>query len=155
MAHKRRPITPDHLIDIAAGVKPAEPIKKRDRRSRRRVPYDAYVALLLVAPTGDRGRPILLRAKDISYTGINLISRHMIYPGSCGAMQLLRSDGRVALVGVMVVGSRYIGNMQHQTGLAFVPLPPGVSAEEFLDKHGRLVLMDPRLRENLDDDRQL
>ena len=48
MADKRPPITSDQLIDIAAGLKPAEPIKKKDRRSRRRVPYNAYVALLLV-----------------------------------------------------------------------------------------------------------
>src|SRR5262249_21708696 len=126
-----------------------KPRGSKDRRSRRRYRYDAYVALLLVAPTGDRGRPQVLRARDISFTGISVRSRHMIYPGSAGALQLLRSDGTVALVGVTVTGSRYLGNMEHLTGMVFTGLPSGVSVDEFLDRHGRLILMDPLLRENL------
>lgn len=149
MATARRSLT-DRLIDIAAGIEPLETALK-DRRAKQRTPYDAYVAFLLVAPTGDRGRPLVLRAKDISFTGISVIGRHMIYPGSEGAMQLVRSDGRMALVGVSVRASRYIGHMQHHTGMAFVPLPPGVTAHEFLDRDGRMILMDPRLRENIDE----
>jgi hypothetical protein len=148
VARKRRPFT-DQLIDLAAGVNTAETALLKDRRSRRRFAYDDYVALLLISPIGDRGRPIVLQAKDISYTGISVISRNMIYPGSTGAMQLVRSDGQVALVGVAVKASIYVGDMQHHTGMAFIPLPPGVSANEFLDRHGRLVLMNPMLRQNL------
>ena len=51
-----------------------------------------------------------------------------------------------------VIGSRYLGNMQHLTGMLFTALPPGVTVDEFLDRHGRLILMDPMLRENLDED---
>ena len=147
---KQRPVT-DALIDVAEefGIKPRS---GSERRTRRRYRYDDYVALLLVAPTGDRGRPQVLRAKDISFNGISVRSKNMIYPGSAGALQLLRSDGTVALVGVTVIGSRYLGNMQHLTGMLFTGLPPGVTVDEFLDRHGRLILMDPMLRQNLDED---
>jgi hypothetical protein len=140
----------DRLIDIASGRTKVQTIGV-DRRKLRRVEYHDYVALLLISPTGDRGRPFVLRARNISLYGISVVSRNMLFPGSYGAMQLLRSDGELALVGVRVKASRYIGNMQHHTGMAFVPLPDGVSAEEFLDRQGRLVLMDPMLRENLDE----
>jgi hypothetical protein len=139
----------DQIIDIAVGERAPEPTA--DRRIAKRVPYRDYVALLLISPTGDRGRPIVLRARNISVYGISVISRHMIYPGSVGAMQLLRTDGRLALVGIRVKISRYIGNMEHHTGMSFMPLPHGVTTEEFLDRHGRIVLMDPLLRDNLDD----
>ena len=142
----------DQFIDIAAGVRKLDHALT-DRRNIRRVPYRDYVALLLISPTGDRGRPIVLRARNISVYGISVVSRHMIYPGSVGAMQLLRSDGQLALVGVRVKVSRYIGNMEHHTGMAFMPLPHGVTAEEFLDRNGRLVLMDPQLRDNLGDEK--
>ena len=140
----------DQIIDIAVGERTPE--RPEDRRIARRVAYRDYVALLLISPTGDRGRPIVLRARNISLYGISVISRHMIYPGSVGAMQLLRSDGRLALVGVRVKISRYIGNMEHHTGMSFIPLPHGVTTDEFLDRHGRLILMDTLLRQNLDDD---
>jgi hypothetical protein len=148
-------VVTDQLIESAAHVKGGEPSILERRRVIRRVAYHDYVALLLISPTGDRGRPVVLRARNISLYGISVVSRHMIYPGSVGAMQLLRSDGRLALVGVRVKASRYIGNMEHHTGMAFVPLPHGVSADEFIDRHGRLMLMDATLRENLDDEAAL
>lgn len=143
-----RPET-DQIIDEAQGVT-AETAPHAERRAAPRLSYDAYVALLLISPLGDRGQPMVLRTKDISFSGISVISRNMIYPGSTGAMQMVRSDGYTALVGVSVATSRYLGNMLHMTGMEFVPLPVGVTAEEFMDKHGRLMLMDPLLRENID-----
>lgn len=147
MVRAQRPSI-DQIIDLAEGVNAGAVIK--DRRAKRRVPYSGYVALLLVSPIGDRGRPMVLRARDISSGGISVVSRYMIYPGSRGALQLVRSDGYVALVGVQVTASRYLGNMQHHTGMEFVPLPPGITPQEFLDKQGRLVLMNPLLRENIE-----
>lgn len=142
-----QPLT-DHLIDLAEGQQAQ--VQLIDRRAVRRVPYRAYVALLLVSPMGDRGKPVVCRARNISLHGISVTSRYMIYPGSVGAMQLLRSDGRVALVGVKVKASRYMGSMEHHTGMSFIPLPSGVAAEEFLDANGRMMLLDPMLRENLE-----
>lgn len=139
MADKSQPVT-DRLIDIAAN--PKGPPSGNERRNRTRHPYDALVALVLVSPTGDRGQAMILRAKDISMSGISLISRHMIYPGSRGGVQLMRSDGRVAVVGVQVRYCRYTGNMEHHTGLEFTPLPASLAPQDFLDKKGRPVLLD-------------
>jgi hypothetical protein len=143
----------DQLIDLAAGLRAGEP--PVERRGGRRVPYQAYVALLLISPTGDRCRPVVLRARNISHHGISVVSRNMIYPGSTGAMQLVRSDGRVALVGVKVKASKYMGGMEHHSAMSFIPLPQGVATDEFLDKHGRMMLLDPLLRENLDEGAKL
>jgi hypothetical protein len=144
---EKQPNLADQFIDIAAGF--AEPTAIDERRARKRVDYDALVALVLIGPTGGRGQPQVVRAKDLSLTGIGVVSRHMMYPGSQGALQIVRSDGRAALVGVQVRHSRYIGNMEHYTGLKFVPLPTDISPMDFLDRHGRMALLDPALRQNL------
>ena len=148
MTNPKRPFT-DRLIYVAAGYEPMQAVLA-DRRSKKRLPYHAYVAMLLVAPTGERGRPVVVRARDISIDGISVVGRQMIYPGSQGALQLVRSDGSAAVVGVTVKASRYVGDMKHHTGMAFSPLPQGISAKEFVGKDGRLLLLDPRLRENVD-----
>ena len=127
----------DRLIDLAAGLKSGE-VASDERRSRQRVPYDATVALILLGPDGYRSEPILLRAKDISAGGVCVISRNMIHVGAAGAMQLVRSDGRAALVGVQVRHCRYVGKMQHQTGLQFSDMPEGLSPKDFLDQDGRM-----------------
>ena len=93
---------------------------------------------------------MILRSKDISLHGIRVLSRNMIYPGSQGVMQLMRSDGRLALMGVIVRSSRYAGNMEHQTGLQFGPLPRGWTPEEFIDRRGHMHLLHPKLCENVD-----
>lgn len=138
----------DQLIDIASGAVNAA--SADERRARRRLNYEALVALVLIGPTGSRGQPQVVKAKDLSITGIGVVSRHMMYPGSQGALQIVRSDGRAALVGVQVRHSRYIGNMEHYTGLKFIPLPSGISTRDFIDRHGRMVLLDPALKQNRD-----
>jgi len=149
----RRAAITDQLIDSALRADSASPATGAgERRRTKRVVYQAWVALLLVSPEGDRGRPMILRSKDISLHGIRIISRNMIYPGSQGVMQLMRSDGRLALVGVTVRSSRYSGNMEHQTGLQFGPLPRGWVAEEFVDRRGNMHLLHPKLRENIESD---
>jgi hypothetical protein len=141
----------DRLIDSALRADSVMAVTAAGERRRvKRVPYPAWVALLLVSPQGDRGRPMILRSRDISLHGIRVISRNMIYPGSQGVMQLMRSDGRLALVGVAVKSSRYSGNMEHQTGLQFSPLPRGWVTEEFVDRRGQMLLLHPKLRDNIE-----
>jgi hypothetical protein len=69
----------------------------------------------------------------------------MIHPGIEGAVQLVRSDGRTALIGVRSAYCRYIGGMMHETGLRFVPLPGRLRVDSFLDNRQRLKV-DPQLR---------
>jgi hypothetical protein len=136
----------DRVIDIASGA--ANTTSADERRARRRLDYEALVALVLIGPTGARGQPLVVKARDLSITGMGVVSRHMMYPGSQGALQIVRTDGRSALVGVQVRHSRYIGNMEHYTGLKFIPLPAGISTRDFIDRHGRMVLLDPALKQN-------
>ena len=133
----------DRLIDLAAGFKPGGRASD-ERRDRQRVPYDATVALILLGPGGFRSEPILLRAKDISAGGICVVSRNMIHVGAAGAMQLVRSDGRAALVGVQIRHCRYVGQMLHQTGMQFTDMPEGLSPLDFLDRQGRMKILVPK-----------
>jgi len=133
----------DRLIDIASGGT-SGPSGSDERRSRERVPYDATVALILLGPDGYRSEPMLLQAKDISAGGICVISRNMIHVGALGAMQLVRSDGRAALVGVQVRHCRYVGQMLHHTGMQFTDMPDGLSPKDFLDREGRMKILIPK-----------
>ncbi len=118
---------------------------KRELRSKKRHPYNARLALVLVDSDGERSRPLLLRSRDISLDGLCVTSRQMIHPGASGAVQLVRSDGSIALVGVTVRYCRYVGKMQHNTGLQFTALPGEWVPEEFLDEEGQMPLLDDEL----------
>ena len=117
-----------------------------DRRHDRRHPYRAMVALLLSG--GDRPAPLVLRSLDISAGGLLVAGSRALPVGAVGVMQLVRSDGRFALVGVEVMHSRYAGGMEHRCGVRFIPMPAGFRREDFLDADGRMVLLDPLLRQN-------
>jgi len=136
----------DHLIDAATGAAPA-PELADDRRSKKRHRYEALAALVLLSPRGERSPTMVVKTRDISVGGICVVTRQMIHPGSDGALQLVRSDGRAGLVGVKVRYCRYAGRMEHHSGLEFVSLPEGLSTEDFLDKTGQMPLLDPRLAE--------
>lgn len=141
----------DRLIDIASGVAPAtlEPVTD-ERRVASRHPYNALVAVVLTSADGTGSRPMLLRTRNISMGGLCVVSRHMLHPETTGAVQLVRSDGTMAVVGVRVTHCRYVGNMEHETGLRFIPLPSMASIERFFDeREQRLRLADPLLRENV------
>ena len=140
-------LSSDRLIDIASGAESIG-VQEKERRGRQRVPYEALAALILIDDNGRRSSPLVLPTRDISLTGVSVISRGGIREDSRGAMQLVRSDGRRALVGVIVRYCRYVGDMQHHAGMEFAPLPAGLSADDFLDSQGRLCLLDPLLEEN-------
>lgn len=139
----------DRLVGIACGEVFVANLD-REKRDRRRVPYEALAAMILVDDRGRKGRPLLLRTRDISLTGVSVVSRDGIGADARGAIQLARSDGRQALVGVIARYCRYLGDMRHLAGLKFAPLPAGLSAEDFLDSAGRMCLLDPLLYENED-----
>jgi len=137
------PSITDRLIDTAAGLRPDEQVTD-ERRVKKRHAYDSRVVLILITPAGERSKPMVLQARDISMGGMCVVSRQMIHPGLDGALQLVRSDGKTAVVGAKVRYCRYAGKMEHYTGLQFGPLPAGLSAEDFLDSNGAPTLLDPR-----------
>ncbi len=127
----------DRMIDAAASGRTSEEFPD-EKRARKRHTYLNEIALVLITPTGEHSPPMVLKARDISAGGICVISRPMIYPGSIGAVQLVRSDGKTALVGVTVQYCRYEGSMEHHTGLQFTPLSEKISASDFLDRNGSM-----------------
>jgi hypothetical protein len=135
------PSITDRLIDTAAGLRPQDKVGD-ERRGKKRHAYDARIVLILITPAGERSRPMLLQARDISMGGMCVVSRQMIHPGLNGALQLVRSDGRTAVVGVSVRYCRYAGRMEHYTGLQFGPLPAGLAAGDFPDGNGAPALPD-------------
>ncbi|MHC4948985.1 MAG: PilZ domain-containing protein [Planctomycetota bacterium] len=137
----------DDLIDVAAGVKTVDDLDTEKRRQERH-PYEGLVAIVLLASDGERSRPVVVRAKDISVGGICVVSRQMLHPDSRGAIQMVRSDGTRALVGVQVRFCRYAGAMRHETGMEFTALPEGLTAEDFVDESGQMVVLDPLLNQN-------
>jgi hypothetical protein len=144
------PIGPeaDRIIDHAAALQPGAACPTKDQRRKRRTPYRALVGVVLRRSDGTRTEPMVLRARDISSGGVSVMSSHAIPSGGVGVMQIVRSDGRFALVGVVARHCQYAGHMEHRTGFEFVPMPEGFSRAEFLDEQGRMILLDPLLRGN-------
>ena len=138
----------DQLIDCASGNASACEIAS-DRRTQKRHPYSLLVGLILHDENRNLMPPLLLRAKDLSVGGIGVRSREPIEAGRKGVLQLVRSNGNLALAGVEVMHCRYYKDLEHIVGLSFIPMPPGFRTEDFLDDQGRLALFDPLLRSNL------
>ena len=146
----RSPHAADHIIDAAEALQSPAP-EVIEQRRQKRVPYDSLVALVLSLPNGQRSRPMVLRARDVSGDGIQVVSSHEIPVGAEGVMQLVRSDGQFALVGIRALHCRYEGHMEHRSGILFIPMPQGFTREDFVDAHGRMVLLDPLLRQNCEE----
>ena len=140
----------DRLIDCVSGKESACATVK-DRRNTERHPYTLLVGLVLLDENRELLPPLLLRARDISVEGIGLSSRGPLDVGKQGVLQLVRSNGNLALAGVEVMHCRYVKDLEHIVGLCFIPMPTGFRTEEFLNDQGRLTLFDPLLRSNLRD----
>jgi len=135
------------MIDIASGDLAAQ-VLESDRRCRRRHPFEALVAIRFFESDGLSDETKIFQARDISVGGLSVESAEQVESGTSGVMQIVRSNGHVALVGVAVRHTRAVNNDLYQIGLAFGPLPGGLRVEDFLDDSGGLPLFDPRLRDN-------
>lgn len=144
---RRTPHSADRLIDAIAG-KSTTAHAAGNRRKEPRLEYDAKVALIMISPTGHFGTPAMVQGMDLSLDGMCVISRSMMYEGSIGAVQLVRSNGEMAVVGAQVCHCTYVGAMQHRVGLKFVPLPENFPSSAFVDRHGRMTLLDESLKHN-------
>jgi len=99
-------------------------------------------------------QPCAVRGKNISVGGICLVGRTVFAPGTPLVMQLVRSNGSTAIVGARVQHCRYIGDMQHETGIEFTPLAKRFNHEELLDSDGNLRLLHPELKHQFDAQRR-
>jgi hypothetical protein len=128
----------DEIIQMAS--EPTSPpefeLRDSDRHS-----YKGYLVLILLDRSGNPGEPIFLQAENISTGGIGVVSRYMFHVGSIGAAQLLRSDGKTAIVGVEVKHCRYVGDMRHSSGFQFTAVPPRIKQSHFMTENGRRSLI--------------
>jgi hypothetical protein len=112
----------DEAIDGAVRVAENRGYEGEERRTNQRLPFGEIMLTLLTEEPGVIQR-VLVQAKNISTTGLGVISRQMIHPGREGITDLVRSDGKVVQVGVRVVRCHYCGAMVHSTGLEFIAVP--------------------------------
>ncbi|MCA9290599.1 MAG: hypothetical protein KDA25_05690 [Phycisphaerales bacterium] len=115
------------------------------RRDADGVPFDRFVALVLLVGDGGVSAVQVLRATELSPTGICVKSKQMMHPQTQGAIQIMRQDGTFAIIGVEVRHCQYVGDLAHAIGLRFVPLHERFRTTDFLDDDGRMPLLDRRL----------
>lgn len=127
----------DLMIDIAAGIVDAATVAG-DRRTDERYPYTADVGVAPVDAAGRIHDPITLSGRNISLGGVCLTGRNAFTSGTYIVMQLVRSSGSTAIVGARAQHCRYVGNMQHETGFLFTPLPAGVEPEDLMNRDGSI-----------------
>ncbi len=143
--------TTDRMIDLAVGESAGKP-RRRERRSNKRLSYDALVALVLLSPGGGKSESVVLRAKDISRGGLRVMGRRELTLGARGAVQLVRSTGQMAVVGATVQHCQYNADAHgFEIGLQFAALPPALSPKDFLDGKSRMKILDTLLRGNCDE----
>jgi len=131
----------DRIIDVARGVGNAEPIDV-ENRGNRRCNYEADLAFVQWTPTGGKSIATMVKCKNISSTGMCVVSRYMLHVGHEGAILLARSNGEEVILGVRVIHCSYVGDMKHESGLIFIEVPSHFSLEDFRDEQGNM----PKLR---------
>ena len=126
----------DDIIDVACKRKTLA--LDAENRGVLRGEYVAPIALVQWTPEGGKSIVAVCESKDASSTGMCVVSKYMLHVGYEGGVMMLRSGGEAVLLGIQVMHSRYVGEMVHETGLAFIPVPAGYSIDDFRDCQGNL-----------------
>ena len=135
----------DQMIDLARGaIKPGP--EQHENRDTRRHPFSGRVALVQRLPDGGKSVPLVVMTRDFSAGGLRIASRYMLHVGHRGAILLMRSTGEPVLIGVRVAHCRYVGDMNHESGLEFLPEVGGLTLDDFRDKAGQLPELTPGSR---------
>lgn len=121
MSDASEQVTDELISDAASMVATIE--LEAERRTAERHDYPHKVVVLLRSVDSSQPRPIPVQGVDISSGGLCVESKTIFRPGAVGVVQLKRSDGTHALVGVQVCRCTYTGDMMHQSGLRFIPAP--------------------------------
>jgi hypothetical protein len=132
----------DRMIDIASGATDSPP-DDIENRGTRRMPFEAPVAFVQWTPSGGKSIPTLVATKNISSSGMCVVSRYMLHVGHEGVVLIQRGSGEEVLLGVRVVHCEYVGEMQHESGLEFIAVPSNLSLEDFRDEHGNMPQLRP------------
>jgi hypothetical protein len=127
----------DHIIDVASGAAEAD-ASDVENRGTRRFEYGGEIALVQWTPTGGKSIPTTVRCKNVSSSGMCVVSRYMLHVGHEGAILIKRSNGEEVILGVKVVHCSYVGDMDHESGVEFVECSDQFSLEDFRDAEGNL-----------------
>ena len=131
----------DHLIDIVNGEAQPES-EDLEHRTTRRYEHDAAIGFVQMTPSGVKSIPTVVHCKNMSSTGMCVISRYMLHVGHEGAVLMRRSNGTKVILGVRVVHCNYIGEMKHQSGYEFIDLPVQFTMDDFRDEQGNMIRLD-------------
>ena len=131
----------DRILDVARGAIEGEPMDVENRRTVR-TPYGEAIGFVQWTPDGGKSIATVVRGKDISSSGLSILSRYMLHVGHEGAILILRSNAEEIMLGVKVVHCSYVGDMNHESGLTFIKLSEQFSLDDFRDQHGKM----PELR---------
>ncbi|MEM7228291.1 MAG: PilZ domain-containing protein [Planctomycetota bacterium] len=134
---------------IEAAIEDAESnAPSSERRVSPRLSYAAIVVMVPLAPDGSQLSPIVVQALDVSVRGLRLDAGTRFEEGMTGAVQLLRPNGQLALMGFVVRNYRPGDGGEHHIGIEFTALPDAMKKEDFIDENGRLKVLHPALLEN-------
>lgn len=132
----------DRIIDIARGAAPTGP-SERENRQATRIPFESHVALVRIAPSGEKLPPVMLVTENISTGGLCLLSKHDIAAGTRGAVMITKSDGESVLISARIVYSNSRGPQIFECGVQFEKEPSVVSMDDFRDAGGNLPPLGP------------
>lgn len=132
--------TIDRMIDVARGVAETDPVDLENRGTRR-CEHEALVALVQWTPNGGKSISTVVQCKNMSPSGMCIVSRYMLHVGHEGVLLLQRSNAENVILGIKVIYCKYVGGMKHESGIKFVEVPTHFSMEDFRDEQGNM----PRL----------
>ena len=131
----------DSAEQIGAGKKAPS---SKDRREHHRHAYTVDAPVVWLSHTNGKASDVTrVETDDISVGGIRIIGRRMLYPGTFGVLKLRRPDESMALVGVEVMHTDYIGDMRYASGCRFMPVPKSLIIKHFIDDTGRMTELAP------------
>ena len=134
----------DQLIDLASGKADDLPggAPDAENRGRRRMDWAGPVAFVQWTPEGLKSIATIVQCRNISSTGLCVMSRYMLHAGHEGVVLMKRSNGEEVMLGVKVVHCSYIGDMNHQSGLRFIDVPDRFSLDDFRDEQGNMLRLE-------------
>lgn len=113
-----------------------------DRRQDDRFANAGSVLLVILDARGRPQPPLQFEAEDISSGGLRLRGRHIVHPGSIGAVQLSGSDGSPMMAGVRAAWRQKIGQAEHLVGFEFQPAPSAIKPAHFAVERDRTAVVD-------------
>lgn len=114
-----------YAIDMAQriGMGNAAAPTVEERRAHARIAYNKEIHTVWAAHSTASPRRAVMRASDLSPSGVCLLSRLVLPRGTKGAALLIRPDESTVHVGLEVMHLGYAGGMLNACGCRFIAAP--------------------------------